>query len=86
MGYRVIVVVPTARDEYPNNTETPIGAQQESYINMEWIKQFRLTMTPTLLIFDPHQGLIWSHQGMLEPSDQTAAIRAIKFWKEEKSR
>jgi hypothetical protein len=78
MGFQVIVTVPSAKDEYPNDSEALGGALQETYVNIAWIKQFRLRVTPTLLIFDFTGRLIWSHQGMLGPNDPKSALRAIK--------
>ena len=78
LHYQVIVIVPNARDEFPNDSETPKGALQEAFVNMEWIRQFRLSSTPTLLIVDRNQGLIWSRQGTLNPADPSSAVRAIQ--------
>jgi hypothetical protein len=81
LGYQVIVIVPTTRDEYPSDSKTLVGAQQESLVNVGWIKQFRLNVTPTLLIFDTNRGLIWSHQGMLGEHDVESAFHTAKLEK-----
>jgi thioredoxin-related protein len=78
MGYQIIIVVPAPENEYSNNSQIPQGAPQESYVDMEWVKQFRLTVTPTLLVFDHAKGLIWSHEGVLDNGDPSAVIRKIK--------
>ena len=78
LGYQVIVIAPSTQDEYPDNTQPPPGALQESLVNMDWAKQFRLTVTPTLLIFDRTQGLIWAHTGMLQPADPQSVIKEIE--------
>jgi hypothetical protein len=85
LGYKIVVVVPTSKDEYPNNTQTPVGAAQEVYVNMEWIKAFKLTKTPTLMIFNSDQRLMWSHQGELEQSDSASAIHAVESWRDQNS-
>jgi len=83
LGYQVIILVPAAKDEYPKGAETPVGAPQESYVNLEWIRKFRLTKTPTLLIFNPRQELIWAHQGVLSSNDSISAIKTVKSWKDQ---
>jgi hypothetical protein len=77
LGYQVIDVVPSAKDHYPNDA-APRGAPQEAYVSVKWIRRFRLTVTPTLLIFGPDQRLIWSRQGMLYPADPKSAVRVIE--------
>ncbi len=78
LGYSVIVIVPHAEDEFP--TSSLLGASQEVYVDMEWIRHFRLESTPTLLIFDAKRGLIWSHEGTLNPADPARAITTINYW------
>jgi hypothetical protein len=77
MGYQVFVVVPSARDEFSHQDASVLGTQQLTYVNMGWIKQFRLSETPTVLIFN-NDGLIWSHQGTLGASDPASALDATK--------
>jgi hypothetical protein len=78
LGYGVLVVVPSAKDEYPEREIVPAGAQQASYVNVDWIKRLRLTMTPTVMIFNPSQGLIWEQQGTLAVKDISSALAAVK--------
>jgi hypothetical protein len=77
MGIEPIVLLPSPQDEFRKTHLVPEGIPQEAYVDMEWVKHFRLTMTPTLLLFDNHQRLIWQRQGMLDPSDTSAAIKAV---------
>lgn len=77
-GYQVLVLLPTAGEAYAGNNVIPSGAPQAAFISMEWLKRFRLTMTPSLLIFSRTGQLIWSRQGMLSPGDPEAAMRAIE--------
>ena len=76
-GYKVIVMVPAARDAYPSNAEALDGATQEVFVSMSWITRFRLNGTPTLLIIERERGLIWAHDGMLDAEDSAAALKAI---------
>jgi hypothetical protein len=78
-GYQIFVVVPSARDEFPSDSKDVAEAQEETYVNVKWIKLYRLSVTPTLLIFNGKHGLIWSHQGMLDSHDPGSAMRAIEM-------
>lgn len=78
LGYKIIVLVPSAKDEFPANSPSLSGVQQESFVNIAWIRQFQLTVTPTLLIFDSRGRLIWLRQGMLAAGDPISALRAVK--------
>lgn len=73
----IYVVVPSARDAYAPGAQTQASVIQESYVNVGWIKEFHLTKTPTLLIFDGRRGLIWSHEGTLNSVDITSAARIV---------
>jgi hypothetical protein len=78
MRYQIIVVLPSAEDEYSDDAVTPRGTPQEAYVSIEWISRFFLTATPTVLIFRPDHRLIWSKEGMLGPTDPMSAVRAIE--------
>jgi hypothetical protein len=77
MGIELIVLLPSPQNELPKTHLVPEGIQQEAYVDMEWIKHFSLTITPTLLLFDNHQRLIWQRQGMLDSSDVSSAVKAV---------
>jgi hypothetical protein len=76
-GFDVIVLLPGPQEEFPKNHLVPEGAPQEAFIDSEWIKHFRLLVTPTVLLFDSHQRLIWHRQGMLGSSDVSSALDAV---------
>jgi len=80
LGYSVIFIVPQASEAYPDNSLALMGTREEVYVNLEWVKRFRLSMTPTLLIFAPDQKLLWFHQGALGPADPASAFRTIELW------
>jgi hypothetical protein len=48
-----------------------------AFINREWLDQYPLNLTPTLLIFDSSQRLVWHRSGMLSPADTASALRAV---------
>jgi len=80
LNFQIVTVVPESRDAYPANAEALKQTDQIVFVDIGWLKNFRLDKTPTLLIFDPRHGLIWSHRGVLETEDQGSAMRTIKKW------
>lgn len=43
----------------------PPGAAQELFVNMAFLKHFRLTYTPSTLVFGPGDALLWSQQSAI---------------------
>jgi hypothetical protein len=76
-GYQIIVLVPSAKDEYHRSDLVPADAKQMAYVNIEWLSHLRLHATPMLLIFDSRGDLMWSHEGVLALSDLGAAERIV---------
>jgi hypothetical protein len=77
-GVHVIVLLPGPQQAFSKDRLVPEGAPQEAFVTTEWIRHFRLVVTPTLLLFDSHQHLIWHREGMLDPSDVSSALRAVQ--------
>jgi hypothetical protein len=77
MGIEPIVLLPNPQDEFLKRHLVPEGIPQEAFVDVEWIKHFSLSITPTLLIFDNHQRLIWQRQGMLDSADTSSAVKAV---------
>jgi len=77
LGLKVIVLLPGPHDEFQEDQVIPRHAQQASYVNADWIRRYPLTMTPTLLIFDSRNQLIWHRQGVLSRAASHAAIQAV---------
>ena len=48
-----------------------------AYVKMDWIKQFRLSSTPTVVIFDNKGRVLWQRRGMLKDVDYEAAEKII---------
>jgi len=80
-GYDVIIVVTKVEEQYPSDAPELKAAHQEAYVDMGWIERFRLTLTPTLLIFAPSKQLMWAHQGALRAEDVSSAERAMDAYK-----
>jgi hypothetical protein len=76
-GYKIIVIEPTAKEHYAKDAFALKNGQSEEYVNLEWIKQFTLSVTPTVLVFTSNKGLVWSHQGALRDVDPDSALRAV---------
>lgn len=78
-GRSVITLVPRAGEEVvvTDAVVRPESAQV-AFVPMEWAKRFRLTGTPTFLIFGSTGRLIWHHEGTLAPADVEAALRVTK--------
>jgi hypothetical protein len=62
----------------PPEEVIPKGSPQAVFVPMSWIKKFRLTFTPTFVVFGPSGRLLWTHQGTLAPDDMEAALEAVK--------
>ena len=78
-GYRIYVIPPSAQDAYPNDASSISGATQLPYVNVEWIKQYRLTGTPTTLLFSGSGKMFWSHLGEISKSDRVSALIAVTW-------
>jgi hypothetical protein len=76
-GVPIYIIVPTQTDAYPKDYTSTIGAVQLSYVDMEWLRRFRLTGTPTVLLFNREGGLVWSHRGLLHEKDASVALGSI---------
>lgn len=77
LHYQVIILLPNAKQAFSKNDLVPSDALQEAFVSMDWVKQFRLNMTPTVLIFDCNQHLIWFQRGMLSPTARESALHAV---------
>jgi hypothetical protein len=76
-GIPMSVLVPGVEHAFPPSSLVPSGVQQIAYIDADWIKNYRLYVTPTLLILDSDRRVIWHREGSLSRADVTSALRAI---------
>lgn len=76
-GVQVVIVLPNAREAFNDDEVVPRGAPQMAFVNVEWQRQYRLTATPTLLIFDANGGFVWHREGQLSSADVRAAMDAV---------
>lgn len=75
--YSIVTIPVTAGDSYPEGANALSGSVQISYVDVEWIKQYRLSATPTTLIFNKSGQMIWRHAGVMSDDDEESALQAI---------
>lgn len=76
-GFRVLIVLPTFKDRYAKDAPEIDGDLQLAYVDPEWVGRYRLSVTPTLLVFDSVGRLTWFHQGMLSSVDVGEALGSV---------
>lgn len=76
-NYRSIVLLPKEEDRFDEDRIVPRTAQQMAFVKMDWLKQFRFTGTPTVIIFDNKGHVLWSHYGILKEADYKSAEKTI---------
>jgi len=75
--YRTILLLPKESDQFDENQIQSIYIKQMAYAKVDWIKQFRFTGTPTVIIFDNNGRVLWHRSGMLKETDYKSAEKAI---------
>jgi len=77
LDYRIILLLPRETDHYHDEQIIPESAQQMAFVRMDWIKQFRFSGTPTLVIYDNNGRVLWQRSGMLNEDDYQSAEKAV---------
>jgi thioredoxin-related protein len=77
LNYRTILLLPRETDQYDEDWIIPETAQQMAFVRMDWIKQFRFSATPTLVIYDKNGRVLWHRIGMLNEDDYQSAEKAV---------
>ena len=77
LNYRTLLLLPKEADQFDEDQIFPESAQQIVFVKMGWIKQFRFTGTPTVVIFDNNGHILWHHRGIMNNNDYNAAEKAI---------
>lgn len=72
-GIKVITLVPRAGEEIADEPR----AEQVTFVPMEWMRRFRLSVTPTFLVFDAGGSLLWQHEGKLAAGDAADALDIV---------
>lgn len=77
-GMRVVVLLPSREYLFNDEDWAPKNVQQIAFVNPEWVAQYPMHVTPTLLIVDGNQRLLWHRRGMLSREDVASALDASK--------
>lgn len=77
-GMRVLILLPFSAHGFPPDSRKQQHGLQIAFIAREWITHFPLNVTPTLLILDGDDRLVWHKRGVLSPADSARALRAAK--------
>jgi len=51
-NYRTILLLPRETDQFDEDQIFPETARKMAFVKMDWIKQFRFSGTPTIVVFD----------------------------------
>jgi hypothetical protein len=78
-GYEISQVPPAPSQAYAENAPELASETQISFVNVDWMKRFRLTATPTTLLFDRAGTLIWSQKGEMSEGDEKSAMYAVRW-------
>jgi hypothetical protein len=76
-NYRTIIALPQETDRIASVGVIPKHVQQMAFVKMNWIKQFRFTATPSVIIFNNEGRILWNHVGMMSDADYKSAKKAI---------
>ena len=76
-NYRTLLLLPRSDDQFEEDQIQSEGIRQLAYVKMDWIKQFRFTKTPTVVIFDSSGRVLWQHRGMLKDADYESAKKVV---------
>jgi len=66
LNYRTIIILPGKTNKFDEDQIVPETAQQMAFVKMDWIKQFRLTGTPEIIIFDNNGRVLWHYEGIMK--------------------
>ena len=77
-NFEVATVVPSIGDASEKQARQSPEVPQYVLLNLDWLKTFRLSKTPTVIIFRQGKGVVWRHVGTLSKSDLAYARSVIK--------
>ena len=77
LNYHTVLLLPKETNKLDEDQIFPKTAQQMAFVRMDWIKQFRFTGTPTVVIFDNNGHVLWRHRGMLKNKDFNEAEKVL---------
>jgi hypothetical protein len=77
-GAKVAVLLSAAKQAFDGETLVPSGIPQAAFVSLEWMSRFRLSSTPTVLLFDAGGALVWAEEGTLRSDSIERAVRALE--------
>ena len=80
-GYRIYTIPPNT--DLPAHARPSTDETQLMFVDVGWMRRYRLPGTPTLLLFNGRGQLIWTHAGTISHDDAKSALSAV-FWNNEK--
>jgi hypothetical protein len=76
-GVKIVILLPGSGLGFSPLETRPLGAEQAAFADGTWLGRYPLSVTPTLLIFNRDQRLIWYKLGMLTSDDSKGALAAL---------
>ncbi len=83
-GYHIYYISPDGMNSYMDRPAEQPTETQISFVDIDWMKRYRLTGTPTTLLFNNCGNLIWAHTGTMSAVDQQDVSRALTEANKEK--
>jgi len=77
LNYRTILLLPREADQFDEDQIISQAVRQMAFVKMDWIKQFRFSGTPTIVVFDNNGRVLWHRTGMLQEADYESAEKVI---------
>jgi hypothetical protein len=74
-GVRIVVLSPRYAHRFPPGEIGLSNVLEVPFVAGEWLAQFPLSVTPTLLVFDGEQRLVFYKLGMLNKRDSIEVLR-----------
>jgi len=78
-GYWIYEIAPRTGNLKVLRTSKETGKTHIAFVDVGWMKRYRLTATPTTVIFNERGKIVWTHVGTMGQDDQKSAVRAL-FW------
>jgi hypothetical protein len=73
-GLQIVVLSPIYAHRFALEETRLSNVLEVPFVGGEWLAQFPLSVTPTLLVFDGEQRLVWYKRGMLSKRDSMDAL------------
>ena len=78
LGIHSVVLLPGESHKFEPEKLVPRNAPQVLHVGGDWARRYALAVTPTVLIFDATDRLIWHKHGVLVAADADRALEAVR--------